>query len=222
MRRLTQLTALATCFLTTAIAAPPLYTVTIKISPAKAGPHIFISNRQPGLENKYSCDKLATTLVCKIPAGAYRVYVAPNNLDYAAYDSGDTHLIVNKSQTFTYELEQNLSTMDMPAANQKPFNDLLLKITGTLLDKCLGAFEPELTRRCARSNMSVENIKQWVGLISSLHQITPWRMSSKSENISSAEFNVNGWLYGLALIRSQQGGNLLIWYSSGDMKAPKP
>ncbi len=221
MRRLTQLAALATCFLTTAIAAPPLYTVTIKISPAKADPRIFIYNLQPGLENKYHCNKLATTLVCKVPAGVYRVYVIANNFDYADYDSGDTPLIVNKPQNVTYELKQKLSKMDMPAADQKPFNDLLLKITGTLLEECLGSFRHELTRRCATSNMSVENIKQWVGLISSLHQIKPWEVRS-SGNISSAEFNVNGSLYVLGLIHSQSGRTLLDWSSLGDIKAPKP
>jgi hypothetical protein len=220
MRRLTQLAALATCFLTTAIAAPSLYTVTVKVSPAKANPQIFLSNLQPGLENKYHCNKLATTLVCKLPAGVYGVYVIANNFDYADYDSGDTPLIVNKSLNATYELKQKLSKMDMPAADQKPFNDLLLKITGTLLEECLGSFQHELTRRCATSNMSIENIKQWVGLISSLHQIKPWEVRS-SGDISSAEFNVNGSIYILSLIDTHRGKNLLDWSSLGDIKAPK-
>jgi hypothetical protein len=196
--------------------------VTVKVSPAKANPQIFIYNIQPGLENKYQCNKLSTTLVCKVPGGVYRVYVIANNLDYAAYDSGDTPLIVNKPRNVTYELKQKLSTMDMPAADQKPFNDLLLKITGTLRDRCLGSFEPDLTRRCATSDMSVENIKEWVGLISSLHQITPWKVNAESKDTSSAEFNVNGSLYYLGLSRSQRGGSLLYWSSLGDSKAPNP
>ncbi len=218
MRRLAQLTGLAVCLFTTAIAAPQLYTITIKVSPPASEPTTFIYNIAPGLEEKYRCSTSTMVTVCKVPAGFYRVVVLPYNGDYLKYDSADTPLKVNRSQTLKYDLKLKLSKMEMPSANEKPFDDLLLKITGTL-QECSSYLPHEPSVRCAVSSMKVELIKQWVGLISSLHQKTPWvsRRHGDGVDTDGAKFDVNGSVYYLTMAGSETGKTFLRWSILGDL-----
>jgi hypothetical protein len=209
MKRLAQLMGFATCFFTTAVATPRLYTVTIKVSPSESIPETFIYNTAPALENKYLCNTFTLTTVCKLPAGLYRVYVLAHNGEYIDSDSGiDTPIKINGSMTLKYDLKLKLSRTKISKANEKPFDDLLLKITGTLT-KCN---YPEPNEKCATSGMNVELVKQQVGFISSLHQITPWDSGgSNTASVSSARFDVNDLEYLLTLGGAGSNKTFLRW-----------
>ena len=187
-------------------AAPTLFTVTVKITPPQPDAQMVMYNLAKGLDKKYGCIGNGPAMVCKVISGRYKIAVFSNESSFKNDNVNNLIVNITKSQTIIYKvvLEKPPVAMSLEAA--KPFNDLLIQVTGTL-EEC-GNKIPQPDRKCATTDMDISLVKKWVGLVGTLRQLTAWE---KGDNFSIASFDVNGKPYLMVLSRMSDGGTLLQW-----------
>jgi hypothetical protein len=206
MKRLAALITLALGTFGFASAVPHLYTMTVKTSPAKPDTLILVYNAVESLSDKYSCMNQGAVMTCRLPAGEYRIGIYANKK--ASYSLVSTAINFTKNQVFTYKIKATPIAADMPEAKQQPFIDLLIKITGTRQPCNSDGFPTTIAKLCATTHMNMELVKQWVGLVDSLHQSTAW---DSAAGIDYAQFTVGSDQYVLALSETDDGGAFLQW-----------
>lgn len=204
------LTALL-CFALTMSQAATLHTLTVKVVPPQQDAEIVIGSVSTG---KFACPasgselKIGNTLTCKVSSGKYKVYVFDK---YRGFDSTPKIITVTKSMTVEMAVTPTKKAIMVPAA-RSAFNQLLIKITGTI-SNCNETFSFS-NEICAEVKISPELVKRWVGLVPEMNQTTAWEEFGSTA--SFANFMIGGQKQKL-LMGERSDGSVFLIFSVGNM-----
>ncbi|WP_272976180.1 hypothetical protein, partial [Deinococcus geothermalis] len=202
-RETMKLLALLALVLSTAQAAPILYTVTVKLNPSTAKGTLFIISKGKISGKEYACHSSDTSsLTCKLPKGSYDLSIYPPTRDFSLFDSVKKIINVRGNISITQIVKVKPPAPEMPTAVQRAFNSIAISTNGETEDCKVTS----MTRLCVRSPLDIQVVKSLISLNPQVQQVDAW---AKAGDLLLGGFDANGVAFQIILSSTGDGGTFM-------------